>query len=778
MGLLLVVPLPVVAQDAAISGTVTDQTAAVLPGVTVEADGPALSGGPRVAITDGAGRYTIDGLPAGAYTLRFTLSGFETLRRDGVAVSAAAGATVNAVLTFQPLSEEVTVIGSKLDTGRQEFGTSVAYVAAERLQTEPIFTVDDVFNRTANAFTGTAEFGAYSIRGVKNRGLTGSFANSNALASILLNQTAISPRAGDYVKPSLFDVGSVEILRGPQSTIQGPNALVGSVLINYNKPTFDGYDGRVRLEAGGLGTARAAVMQNVEIVDDVLAARVVLETRQARGAVVNTFHDIDDVAQTDERTGRVQLALRPFADDRLTFDLTWLHNSSDSNPFSLVVGDPVAGIDLFDREQLVNRLDVYPSLFDFVNLEANWLLNDRWSVTSVTGYGKFGFDQTYDGDTSSFDLLGVEAYGDDTMASQDLRITYLGNSVDALVGFYYSQGKYAYGFNASGIFPDGMGGFVPFLRRTALQEEVDQTAVFGRVEWSIGEHVLATGGIRFNRETRASDNFALNFGIPSTINGDETFNQAIPSASVSYAFSETTSIGVSYARGFQAGGIAFASFLGQAASYDEEFTNNYEVFVRHRAADGRLTLNGNVFVVDWYDQQVPYTPPFGFPGFDIFIGNVGRSGVTGFEIESEYHLSRTVNVFASLGVTDSEFEEFILDGNDLSGMHFPQAPAWNAAFGLGWQADSGWFGSGSYSYVDESYTEISAPRLTAMSDRSLLDGRFGYRFSGWSIYAWGTNLLDDDYELGVFDRAVFGSPGVYGRVGDPRAAGVGMEYGW
>ena len=319
---LLALPLPALAQDSVISGTVTDQTGGVLPGVTVEAAGPGLGGGSRVAVTGGAGRYVLDGLPAGDYAVSFTLSGFETLQRDGVPAAGPDGAALDVVLQFASFAEDVTVVGSKLDTGRQEFGTSVAYMGRERLESDAIFTVEDAFNRTANAFTGTAQFGAYSIRGVNNNGLDSGFGNANALASILLNQTAVGPRTGDYLNPSLFDVGSVEILRGPQSTLQGPNALIGAVLINYNKPAFDGYDGRVRLEGGGLGTRRVQVMQNAELVDDVLAARLTVEDRYARGAVTNLVTGDDDVQRTDERTLRGQLSLRPRADDRVRFDFT------------------------------------------------------------------------------------------------------------------------------------------------------------------------------------------------------------------------------------------------------------------------------------------------------------------------------------------------------------------------------------------------------------------------------------------------------------------------
>ena len=145
--------------------------------------------------------------------------------------------------------EEIVVVGSKTNATRQELGTSVGYFNEARLQNDAIYNVEDVFVRTANAFTGTASFGAYSIRGVNNNGIVGSFNNSNALASIVVNQVALGISSGDYVKPSLFDAYSAEVLRGPQTSVQGPNSLIGAVYINYNKPSFeDPNEGTILIE--------------------------------------------------------------------------------------------------------------------------------------------------------------------------------------------------------------------------------------------------------------------------------------------------------------------------------------------------------------------------------------------------------------------------------------------------------------------------------------------------------------------------------------------------
>ncbi|MCY3932470.1 MAG: carboxypeptidase-like regulatory domain-containing protein, partial [Acidobacteria bacterium] len=125
---LLLLPLPAFARDGDVSGTVTDQTGTALPGVTVEAASPALADGPRSARTDAEGSFVIGGLPAGEYSVSFSLSGFDILNREGVSVSSVDGANLDVRLQIESLIQEVTVVGSKLGTGRQEFGVSVAHL--------------------------------------------------------------------------------------------------------------------------------------------------------------------------------------------------------------------------------------------------------------------------------------------------------------------------------------------------------------------------------------------------------------------------------------------------------------------------------------------------------------------------------------------------------------------------------------------------------------------------------------------------------------------------
>src|SRR2546428_3692328 len=104
---------PAIAQgQASISGVVKDASGAVLPGVTVEASSPALIEKVRTVVSDSAGVYSIVDLRPGTYTVTFNLPGFSTVRREGIELSGAFNADVNADLRVGGLEETITVSGA------------------------------------------------------------------------------------------------------------------------------------------------------------------------------------------------------------------------------------------------------------------------------------------------------------------------------------------------------------------------------------------------------------------------------------------------------------------------------------------------------------------------------------------------------------------------------------------------------------------------------------------------------------------------------------------
>jgi len=98
--------------QSAMVGLVKDTSGAVLPGVTVEASSDALIEKSKSAVTDGEGRYTIPDLRPGTYVVTFTLTGFSTIRREGIELPSQMTMTLNADLKVGALEESITVTGN------------------------------------------------------------------------------------------------------------------------------------------------------------------------------------------------------------------------------------------------------------------------------------------------------------------------------------------------------------------------------------------------------------------------------------------------------------------------------------------------------------------------------------------------------------------------------------------------------------------------------------------------------------------------------------------
>ncbi len=127
--------LPAVAfAQGTLTGNVRDQSGAVLPGVTVEASSPALIEKTRTAVTDSAGQYRITSLNPGTYSLTFTLSGFNLVRREGIELSGTATLTIPIEMRVGALEETITVTGATpvvdVQTAQRQTVLSADVVAA------------------------------------------------------------------------------------------------------------------------------------------------------------------------------------------------------------------------------------------------------------------------------------------------------------------------------------------------------------------------------------------------------------------------------------------------------------------------------------------------------------------------------------------------------------------------------------------------------------------------------------------------------------------------
>ena len=161
LALLILAPFTASAQG--ITGSVSDDTGGVLPGVTVEASSPALIEGVRTAFTDGAGLYSITNLAPGTYSVTFTLPGFSTIIREGVVLTAGFTANIDAAMQVGGIEETITVTGASplVDVQTTVAQSSVSTELLKALPTGGGFTAQSLITLVPGV-TGTADVGGSS----------------------------------------------------------------------------------------------------------------------------------------------------------------------------------------------------------------------------------------------------------------------------------------------------------------------------------------------------------------------------------------------------------------------------------------------------------------------------------------------------------------------------------------------------------------------------------------------------------------------------------------
>ncbi|MET0374616.1 MAG: TonB-dependent receptor, partial [Rhizorhabdus sp.] len=251
-----------------------------------------------------------------------------------------------------------------------------------------------------------------------------------------------------------------------------------------------------------------------------------------------------------------------------------------------------------------------------------------------------------------------------------------------------------------------------------------------------------------------------------------SFDAFLPKAGVSMEWTPDLTTAFTVQRAYRSGGSSQNPARATLVAYDPEYSWNYEGSLRSRWLDGRLTINANVFYVDWKDQQT--TAFFGLNGYDYNTVNAGKSHLYGGELEVQGRLNRMFDAYASAGYVRTKYDRFDLPTGststvDLAGSQFPYAPRWTLAAGINGRAGA-IVGNVNANYRSGVFTDVgTAQNQSRVSGRTVVNARLGYDAGRWTVFAFARNLLDEDY-------LQYRTPdGLRGIVGDPQTFGAGLE---
>ena len=573
-----------------------------------------------------------------------------------------------------------------------------------------------------------------------------------------------------------FDIERIEVLRGPQGTRYGANALAGLVYVQSTLPSPE-REGRVQLTAGGDDTLAGGVALGGPLApDESLLYRVSAHHHESNGFRDNTYLGRDDTNGRDETTLRGRLR--------------WLPSDTLSVDFAALFADVDNGYDAFAIDNSLTMLSDRPGRDTQRSvggsLRVEWTALPWATLTSITAAADsdidFDFDADWGNDESwapvTYDFVSLSDRSRRTV-SQEFRLAsseegrILGGTTDWLAGLYVleldddlvtiNQGDYFDpGFDFSFNLDDTFGS----------RYEATNVALFGQLDHELGTATRLSVGLRVERRSADyADTAGLLAGPSETMSGGEV--------ALTHDHSDALTSFLSLSRGYKAGGFNLGIVPEDRREFDAESMWNLEAGIKSSFLDGAATLNLSVFYSRRDDQQVRTSfqlDPGDPASFVFFTDNAAEGRTLGLEAELRWAIGDALDVYANVGLLDAEFEDFVTPQVDLTGRAQAHAPDYTFAAGASYRHPSGVFVRLDITARDAFYFDVSHDQTSQPYE--LANARIGYEAETWSIQLWARNLFDRDYAVRGF---YFGNEPpdfpnkLYTRAGDPRRLGVTFE---
>lgn len=728
--------------------------------------------------------------------------------------------------------EDIVVTAQKRETRLQDTPIAISAITDEALIARSASDTSVIASMAPNVqFQGAAPLSGGSfnatvfIRGV---GQNDASVFNDPGVGVYLDGVYLGRTTGAVL--DLADIERVEVLRGPQGTLFGKNAVGGAVSIISKQPT-NTFEASVTGTVGNFDRTDVNGVISGPIVGDTVLGRLSVGYFR-RDGYVRRLTDDTFLGDKNAFGARGSVSIRP--SDALTIDLaadytrvrqnsaalTLLSVSPTGAPFlnvfnsavapnlpivapngvrslngSWVTGNPFT---TYQSGPNVNDLDQY-GFTGTVNLE----VSDNLSLRSITAYRDLQSTFGRDGDNTPYDFRHTLDDIDQNQFSQELQL--IGSLWDERLefvvgGYYFSERAIddAVITLASGVYSAAG----PAPRNNLALDLVFQQyndirsksyAGFANATFHITDTLSTTLGLRYTRERKtlysferryASGTFIVDPAVLRTLYGryplQRTWDDWSPRIGLEYKPAQDVMLYASVSKGFKSG-----SFNGRATGssadvkpFNPEKVWNYEAGVKSQLFNRRLTLNLTAFRMDYSDIQVTVnrTP-------DNFVANAAAARLQGVELEFRATPARGLSFDGSVGYLDAKYTDVGGTGLVLPitrASQLVRAPEWTTNLGAQYDHTFGDDGKlslrGDLSYVSRQYYDAANTSLISQPGYTLLSARIAYTLPNGNVTfaLFGANLGDKRYLIsGNAASAAFGNitEGTYGR---PREYGLSV----
>ena len=759
-------PAQLEAQSLQLQGRVLDaETGAPLEGANVASASAA-------AATDHRGHFTLTIAAGGSITVSFV--GYESVTLEPQkpvitvlltpAVLQAPGIIVEGGLVEKNLSESMASVTVLDRSGLREAA------GAGHLQ--------DLTHAVPNLnwAGGSSRPRYFQIRGIGERSHYAGEGPPSFSVGFVMDDVDLS---GMGTTGLLFDLDQVEVFKGPQSTIFGPNALAGLINLRSADP-HQRFEWVGSAGVGSDGLQRYSGVVNLPVPSWTgLALRLGYENGRGNGFRSNAFLDADDTNHRREQMLRAKMGWTPASGPRLSATFFRAHMD---NGYDAWVPDNNEDLTTYSDNPGKDRQETTGA-----SLRSTWKLGGGGAeLVTITGFSLSELEHSYDGDWGNEDFWKREPYNfdpeeqgwsydffdrnlrDRRVLSQELRLV----AAELVAGAFWKSleeeddaAGYLFGGDATDL---------------NARYEIDNLAFYGQYGLHLAPKLRLEVNTRLERNDTAYEGSTENYGADRTstvFSVDQWLGGG--KAALSYDWRPGHLLYASASRGYRSGGVNQHPYLAaRNRPYDPEYIVDFELGWR---ANGRRYSSGlSLFHALRSDQQVELSSqqdPGDPNSFFYFTANAVKGRNSGLEWEQTFLLLPQVKLSGSLGLLTTHVDTYTFpteDGDmtlgDRATAHAPRYTFNMAAAYLhrsGLRARLGVTGKDRFFFSD-SHDQESDPY-------QVVDGHIAYHREGWSLQLWGRNLLDQRYEVRGF---YFGleppeyADKLYTTYGDPRQVGL------
>jgi len=624
---------------------------------------------------------------------------------------------------------------------------------------------------------GTSRPRYFQIRGVGERSHYFGEGPPNFSVGFVLDDIDLS---GLGMAGILHDIEQVEVFKGPQSSVYGPNTMAGLIMLRSTTPQ-DSFESNLTATYGSDNHYRLGLVSNVKIIRG-LSLRVSGLKNYSDGFRENVSKNTTNSNKRDELLLRTKLKYQP--NEKLVLVGTVMIANLD-NGYDAWAPDNNQDFTTYSNDQ--GQDSQKSTAF---SLRANLVLSNRVTLTSITSFSETDLTHSYDGDWAddtywydnhNFDPE-VEGWSYEFFDSNEKNRSSLTQELRASIGSFIIGGYYkhlkeqdnASGYLFGGMATEGTGAY----EFNVLAGYLQYSYHFSSALRLIGNFRYETNKIIYNGTYLGYDAALppVEFDLEHRLLG---FKGALQ-----YQEDAFTSYYLSIAQGYKSGGVNQQPLLAlENWPFKPEYVQNVELGFKKMMDNysDRLT----VFIGKRLDQQVSISSqqvPGDPNSFYYFTANAGSGWLAGMEWDHDHIITSNVRFTSSLGYLDTKVEEFSyqtdsvtigISGNRAAAM----APKLTGSFGFDWRDKSGLFARTGMTYKDTYYFSDSHNQIS--DSYFLINLSFGKTIGAATITFWARNIFDKRYAIRGFYFGLI--PPDYPdelwlSYGDPRQIGLTFNY--